>query len=345
MSAIHAGMLRPPPDPSQCPNTHDPWTLALSLFLCIAAVVSYLPQHLRIIWAGTSEGFSPWYLLLGATSGSAGVLNILIVQWQLFRCCRVLNAGACLESLLGFFQVTLIWLLFIIILVLFLMYFPAHLKTQGVTPLVPSTGYGAMSGTAGQTGDTAGADTASARLGRLDRKPLPERTTTTPEWRLAVTLSIVVAVHFGLLLLLTLALLFTLPPTTPPHPLLTYLATFLGVSGIVLTVLQFAPQIHMTYSSGLVGALSLGTMFLQIPGTVVFVLSLALRPGTDWTTWLPFAVAGGMQAALLVICLCWKRRQRRLGIDDFGNPLLVQINGEPDERRGLLGSPSADSHS
>lgn len=28
-----------------------------------------------------------------------------------------------------------------------------------------------------------------------------------------------------------------------------------------------------------------------------------------------------MQALLLVMCLFWKARQKRLGIDDFGNPL------------------------
>lgn len=27
-----------------------------------------------------------------------------------------------------------------------------------------------------------------------------------------------------------------------------------------------------------------------------------------------------MQSMLLVMCIAWKRRQRRLGIDDFGNP-------------------------
>lgn len=29
-----------------------------------------------------------------------------------------------------------------------------------------------------------------------------------------------------------------------------------------------------------------------------------------------------MQATLLVMCLLWQARQRRLGIDDFGNALL-----------------------
>jgi hypothetical protein len=34
-----------------------------------------------------------------------------------------------------------------------------------------------------------------------------------------------------------------------------------------------------------------------------------------------FLVAAIMQGVLLVMCLCWKVRQRRLRIDDFGRPL------------------------
>jgi len=51
------------------------------------------------------------------------------------------------------------------------------------------------------------------------------------------------------------------------------------------------------------------------------VTSIALRPGTDWTSWITFAVAGIMQATLLTMCIVWTFRQQRLGIDEFGNPL------------------------
>lgn len=34
-----------------------------------------------------------------------------------------------------------------------------------------------------------------------------------------------------------------------------------------------------------------------------------------------YAVSGALQAVLLLMCLAWKARQTRLGIDDFGNPL------------------------
>jgi uncharacterized protein with PQ loop repeat len=78
------------------------------------------------------------------------------------------------------------------------------------------------------------------------------------------------------------------------------LAIFLGISGTILAILQYAPQIYKTYHAGLVGALSLGTMAIQVPGSVLFVISIAIRPGTNWTSWIPYAVTGAMQGGLLV---------------------------------------------
>lgn len=132
------------------------------------------------------------------------MLNLLIVQWPLFRCCRVIVSyhmrsiarkltivhwamsrivtwfrpghptmalihNHVSSSHLARLQLTLR-------LILFLIYFPAHLKYQRILPIEPSTGYGAT------TGRTAG-------------NGVKEKVTTTPEWRLAITLGIVVALH------------------------------------------------------------------------------------------------------------------------------------------------------
>lgn len=46
-----------------------------------------------------------------------------------------------------------------------------------------------------------------------------------------------------------------------------------------------------------------------------------------------------MQATLLVICLFWQARQRRLGIDDFGNAILSDVlsQGNPSSVTITLG--------
>jgi len=86
-------------------------------------------------------------------------------------------------------------------------------------------------------------------------------------------------------------------------------------------VIQYAPQIYLTWNHKLVGALSIPMMCIQTPGAILMVTNLAIRPGTNWTSWAPYAAAGIMQGCLLVLCLVWKARQRRLGVDDFGKPL------------------------
>ncbi|KAF7762296.1 hypothetical protein Agabi119p4_8889 [Agaricus bisporus var. burnettii] len=59
-------------------------------------------------------------------------------------------------------------------------------------------------------------------------------------------------------------------------------------------------------------------------------------PGTNWTSWFTFLVAGVMQATLLVMCIAWKFRQRRLGIDDFGNPVVPPTTAEPADSGGIV---------
>lgn len=56
-----------------------------------------------------------------------------------------------------------------------------------------------------------------------------------------------------------------------------------------------------------------------------------------------YAVSAVMQACLLAMCLAWKVRQRRLGIDDFGRPLgegaqatVEETTGEEEDRVSVV---------
>jgi PQ loop repeat len=54
-------------------------------------------------------------------------------------------------------------------------------------------------------------------------------------------------------------------------------ATFLGVTSAVLAVIQYLPQLIKTYRMKLVGAISIPMMCIQSPGSILMVLSIALR--------------------------------------------------------------------
>ncbi|KAG1859927.1 hypothetical protein C8R48DRAFT_713703 [Suillus tomentosus] len=278
-----------------CHLDSDWFVNALATFLIIGLVVSYCPQHLRIIQMGSSEGFSPWFLLLGSTSSAAGMLNMITLSWPTIQCCNDVSVGKCLEITAGVTQVVLQWVLFTAILVLYMIYYPARLKYVDID--IPAHG-------------TLPPQHVKTKLSSDD-------------WRLSMNVSWAVTIHLVFITIVTFFLLLTRiqePGGEVPRQISLW-ATLLGVSSALLAAIQYAPQLSRTYHSKLVGALSIPMMIIQSPGAFVMSISLALRPGINWTSWAMYAVSGIMQSALLVMCIAWKFRQRRLKIDDFGYSL------------------------
>ncbi|KAH0831039.1 hypothetical protein J3R83DRAFT_13543 [Lanmaoa asiatica] len=318
--------------PTRTCHFKSDWTAnGLAAILIYGLFISYIPQHLRIIRAGTSIGFSPWFLLLGSTSSAAAMLNMYVgrffvgvadigsritLQYPVIRCCTQVSLGKCMEQTAGVFQVGVQWFLFTMILVLYMLYYPPNLKYIQLD------------------------------IDTHDARPIHHIHTKlkSSEWRLSVIVSWIVFLHLATVTVTTFVLLVTSPPSpdpTVPHPpQITLWATFLGVTSGLLAGVQYAPQLIRTYHLKLVGALSIPMMVIQSPGGIVMAVSIAIRPGTDWTSWVMYAVSAVMQACLLFMCFAWKIRQRRLGIDDFGRPL-----GEAEVSvGGATGTPSEEEN-
>lgn len=120
----HAGGM---PLGDDCDRLHNPGYLELtiSIMILVGLLVSYLPQHWRIISRRTSEGISPYFVLLGVTSASASFANIVMLpgSQEDISCCRVLNTFECLAGLLGMAQFAVQFFCFAFILILFLVFF------------------------------------------------------------------------------------------------------------------------------------------------------------------------------------------------------------------------------
>jgi uncharacterized protein with PQ loop repeat len=114
-------------DAAECARMKSPSYLELvvSIIILIGLFFSYMPQHWRIISRGTSEGISPWFVLLGTTSASAGFANILTVgpSRTAISCCKHVETFECAAGMLGVAQLGAQWLCFALILVLFLIFF------------------------------------------------------------------------------------------------------------------------------------------------------------------------------------------------------------------------------
>jgi hypothetical protein len=89
-------------------------------FILVGLLISYLPQHYRIISRGTAEGISPYFVLLGTTSATSGFANILTVPQSraAIGCCKELEAFQCTAGLLGVAQLGTQWVCFTLMYVL-----------------------------------------------------------------------------------------------------------------------------------------------------------------------------------------------------------------------------------
>ncbi|PGH17778.1 hypothetical protein AJ79_00919 [Helicocarpus griseus UAMH5409] len=118
----------------------NPWNFALSLGILFGILLSYLPQHYRIISRRSSFGISPYFILLGTTSGTFAFANILVLprSEQDIACCKEINGFSCFAGLLGIFQVGVQALCFSIILFLFIIFFPRSTPSHLTKP-TPTT--------------------------------------------------------------------------------------------------------------------------------------------------------------------------------------------------------------
>ena len=86
----------------------------LSRLILLGILISYLPQHHRIISRRSSEGISPYFVLLGTTSGTCAFANILTLpaSQRDLGCCKELSGFACTAGVLGIAQVGIQWMCF-----------------------------------------------------------------------------------------------------------------------------------------------------------------------------------------------------------------------------------------
>jgi uncharacterized protein with PQ loop repeat len=94
----------------------------------LGILVSYLPQLVRIAALRSSFGISPYFVLLGTTSGTFALANMVSQQQTLqdVSCCKDVSGLSCFAGLLGILQVATQLLSFFAILTLFVVFFPKN---------------------------------------------------------------------------------------------------------------------------------------------------------------------------------------------------------------------------
>lgn len=97
------------------PNVDISSNNLFSLIL-LGILISYLPQHHRIISRRSSTGISPYFVLLGTTSGTCAFANILTLPASRrdLACCRELSGFECVSGVLGIAQIGVQWSCFMV---------------------------------------------------------------------------------------------------------------------------------------------------------------------------------------------------------------------------------------
>lgn len=243
----------------------------LSLLILVGILVSYLPQHIRIIKLRSSFGISPYFVLLGTTSGTSAFANILVLPRSArdVACCREISGVSCFAGLLGIFQVGVQCLSFYVILLLFLVYFPRA---------------------------TTASTSISSAVNDANSNDNHDSNVKQPSYRTAVMVAIVCVAHAAILLIVSLAVAIN----EPTH--LQAWANFLGIMAAVLASIQYFPQIYTTFRLQRVGSLSIPMMCIQTPGSLVWAASLAQRLGAEgWSAWGVYILTATLQGTLLVM--------------------------------------------
>jgi hypothetical protein len=75
-------------DFENCPDQLSDWERFLSTVLVLGMFASYVPQQWKIIQSKSSEGISPWFLLLGMIGCTSTLMNVILLQDSIFQCCQ-----------------------------------------------------------------------------------------------------------------------------------------------------------------------------------------------------------------------------------------------------------------
>ncbi|KAH6614057.1 PQ loop repeat protein-like protein [Boeremia exigua] len=274
-----------PIDHARCRELSHPdiANFSVSVFIVVGILVSYLPQHYKIISRRSSRGLSPLFVLLGTVSGTASIANILTLPESTrdMACCKEIGRFPCAAALLGIAQIGVQWTCFFFIMMLFLIFFPR--------PLIPG----------------------------IDQDAEEEDISKMPTWKEAVLVLAVSLAFFIFAFIGSVVFVYAVPSHVRGW------ANFLGLLATVLAAIQYIPQIITTWRLQEPGSLSVLMMCIQTPGSFVFAASLYARLGSGgWSAWGLFIFTGCLQGCLLAMSLSflWRDRQVQKRLEQEASP-------------------------
>jgi len=261
-----------------CYDAPSIFTISMACFLIVASIGSYIPQWWAIFAARSSTGLSFLSLSFGYFSGMLTLINTGILHWDRILCCQKnpeLHYYQCLGNNLLSIQVACSPLCLCLLYLLYLYYFETEGQVVDSSLIAVDV--------------TLDPDLFALRLNEYF-------------WAL---MSFMFVSCCSILAAASAYFLYYGGLADAENVFL--YAKALGILSAILVLFQWTPQIWTTFQMGRAGVLSLPFLLIQAPGSFLIV-GFQISAKADWTTWVPYLVAGAEQMVLIGLLLFFHLR-------------------------------------
>ncbi|KAL8686499.1 MAG: hypothetical protein Q9218_007059, partial [Villophora microphyllina] len=222
--------------------------------LCLAIVFSYLPQYQRIISRGSSQGISPYFVLISTLFATTALANILLLQSVNggYNCCKIgdVHGSQCFIAFASTAQAGLQWLGSVIFFIVYLIFYPRPPPDDADIPTPP------------HKGKRHSLSKTSLALSPQRRRSLAAR----PYPRLPLLMACTTLLLTILILAPTISIIFSPRiKSTAPKSLVQDWSFFTSTLSLLTATIQFLPQMHTTLRRKHHQSLSLAMLAMQIP--------------------------------------------------------------------------------
>ncbi|KYQ88939.1 hypothetical protein DLAC_10522 [Tieghemostelium lacteum] len=248
----------------------DTFDVTLGIILILGAIISTVPQHMKILKNKSAAGLSFLWLFLGNINQYATFINGVVLKYPQIQACSKLGFLQCSPSLLSLFQLFVFWLFSFPFYVYFLFFTPSDLK-------------------------------------KLAKENLIEARKSQKEFLYAKILFII-EVSF---IIICTVIMFSIIRGTGECSKTTFVfGNVIGIFSVVITFVQWSPQIYKTAKYKSPGSFSIIMLLIQGPGTLVLLYYFIFVSKEQVSTWLSYLAAVIQLFIVLGLLIYYQRKDK-----------------------------------
>lgn len=266
----------------------------LGIFLILGVVISFLPQYYKIIKTKSVEGISHWSLGLNNISCFCALFGSFMLDYYILNDCY--KDTFCGRNIVPFLQLILIWLCMLIYYILYIVYYN---RTE--TEIYTTEGFLFM----------------NYKFSKIKREA----------YYVYGFFAFYITVFLGAVSLTSVVLIANWE-NWEKHGIL--FGDMLNILAAMITSFFWIPQIYETWKKQDIGALSLATLVMQTPGSLLTFLFQVLISHSSWFIGAPYLISFILQTILLTMGIIFEYNKQK------NNTNISALYEDEDETTTLL---------